>query len=91
MSGIIAQTAARLSARWHSAYVRRANARLEKLLRAGEPYASPELARLSGRCAAHGVKAVMAAKKGGFYKRGRIVWLPCASGGEAARPDAIEK
>jgi hypothetical protein len=34
---------------------------------------------------------VRAAKRGGFYKRGRIVWLPQAAGAEDRQLDVMEK
>ena len=40
---------------------------------------------------ARGMKAVRAAKRGGFYKRGRIVWLPQAAGAEDRQLDVMEQ
>lgn len=91
MSGIIGKAVARLAARWHGLQVRLYAARIEKLLEAGEAYNSPRLSRLSSRCAGHGVKAVVSAKRGGLYKRGRFVRLACACGPAGARLDAIEQ
>lgn len=91
MGGIIAKTWAKLAVRWHRTGRRLYTARIEALLAAGEPYISPKLSRISGKCAAHGIKAVAAAKKGGFYKRGRIVPFPNRRAAKSVHRDSLEQ
>lgn len=90
MIGIVLKAFLKLAARWHGHWLRVDTARLEKLLEKGEPYTSPKLAKLSGRCKTHGLKAVRAAKKGGFYKRGRVVHFPYSMI-KAGQMDALER
>ena len=91
MAGIVLKIFAKMLARWHRYWLDFYTTKSNKLIAKGEPYTSPKLVRLSGRCTARGMKAVRAAKRGGFYKRGRIVWLPQAAGAEDRQLDVMEK
>jgi hypothetical protein len=91
MAGIVLKIFAKMAARWHRYWLGFYTAKSNKLIAKGEPYTSPKLVRLSGCCTARGMKAVRAAKRGGFYKRGRIVRLSQAAGAEDRQSDVMEK
>ena len=91
MAGIVFKGFAKISARWHWHWLRFDTAKIEKRMERGEPYTSPKLSGLSGRCATHGMKEVQAAKKGGFYKRGRMAAFPYGIMMEAEQRDALEQ
>lgn len=91
MNGIIAKAFAKTAVQWHRIWVRLYTSQIETLLDAGESYASPKLFGLSGRCAAHGMKAVLIAKRDEVYKRGRIVNLPDRKGTDSIQADALER
>lgn len=91
MNSIIAKAFAKTEVQWHRIWVRLYTSQIETLLDAGESYASPKLSGLSGRCAAHGMKAVLIAKRDEVYKRGRIVNLPDRKGTDSIQADALER
>lgn len=91
MNGIITKAFAKTAVQWHGIWVRLYTSQIETLLDAGESYASTKLSGLSGRCAAHGMKAVQAAKRGGFYQKGRVVPFPQRVERENAQRVSIEQ
>ena len=74
MAGIVLKIFAKMVARWHRYWLDFYTTKSNKLIAKGEPYTSPKLVRLSGRCTARGMKAVRAAKRGGFYKAASDVY-----------------
>lgn len=91
MDGIVLKAFAKIAARWHRLWLCLYTAMIKRLVNKGYPYTSPKLSTLSGRCAAHGMKAVLIAKRNEVYKRGRMVAFPYGIMMEAEQRDALEQ
>lgn len=91
MDGIVSRAFAKIAARWHRLWLCLYTAMIKRLVNKGYPYTSPKLSTLSGRCAAHGIMAVKAAKRGGFYKRGRLVVFPKEQSMRDTQERALER
>lgn len=64
MAGIVLKIFAKMVARWHRYWLDFYTTKSNKLIAKGEPYTSPKLVRLSGRCTARGIEGGAGGEEG---------------------------